>query len=492
MKLKFISQIRKGNNQGTGFIALPQGKIVLFNLGDWVRVKVLKNKFFGKIIFYSGRLGVYVPKHIVRENKLMNKKVEIKVEKVDGFYAKIYPDGRIYIPQDIIRKQELKQNDIVLIKAIKDNKIIREKYSKLHLIVRAQRNQREYTCAFDKSLYGKEFTFKVEKLPKEIEKVKPSPAIANLLEKMEYGFIGKNSAIVFKGNKNPAIINMNVNFSDIALYLGAYFADGTRKGNSWAISASTFEQARYYLKMHNFLIKDSKPEFIISYTNIHNLRENEVKTNLATVWQKEVGIKINKFRIRKPTGKSISKQSEYGTLIIREHRQILLNVYNALLNLLIKEILTKRDKNLAFDFLCGVMEGDGCVPARKRGHIVIWTNKRDIHVLENILRVAEIEFKRITEKKSKYSLRIGALEILRNFPHLKDKIFALYPKRRKLFFERLKTVGAVKFLIGNHKSTNWVKSWLKNNGFCDENYEISEKGLKLRNELIENIENVFV
>jgi hypothetical protein len=37
-----------------------------------------------------------------------------------------------------------------------------------------------------------------------------------------------------------------------------------------------------------------------------------------------------------------------------------------------------------------------------------------------------------------------------------------------------------------------VKSWLKNNGFCDENYEISEKGLKLRNELIENIENVFV
>jgi hypothetical protein len=48
MKLKFISQIRKGNNQGTGFIALPQGKICLFNLGDWVRVKVLKNKFFWK------------------------------------------------------------------------------------------------------------------------------------------------------------------------------------------------------------------------------------------------------------------------------------------------------------------------------------------------------------------------------------------------------------------------------------------------------------
>jgi bifunctional DNA-binding transcriptional regulator/antitoxin component of YhaV-PrlF toxin-antitoxin module len=490
MKLKFISQIIKGNNQGTGFIALPQGKIGLFNLGDWLQVKVLKNKFFGKIIFYHGRLGVYVPKHIVRENNLLNKKAEIKIKKVDGFYAKISPDGRIHIPQDVIRKQKLKRNDIVLIKVIKDNKIIREKYSKLHLNVRRQRNQREYTCAFDKSLYSKEFTFKIDKLPK--EKVKPSPAIANLLEKMDYGFIGKDSTIVFKGNKNPVIINVNVNLSDIAFYLGAYFADGTRKGNSWAISASTFEQAKYYLKMHNFLIKDSKPEFIISYTNIHNLEENEVKTNLSNVWQKELGVKISKFRIRKPTGKSISKQSEYGTLIIREHRQILLDAYNFLLNLLIKEILTKRDRNLAFGFLCGVMEGDGCVPARKRGHIVISSNKKDIHILENVLQVAEIKFKRITEKKNKYSLRIGALEILRNFSYLKNKIFVLYPKRRKLFFERLKTVGATKFLLGNHKSTSWVKSWLKSNGFCDENYAITEKGLKLKNELIENLEKVCV
>jgi len=68
----------------------------------------------------------------------------------------------------------------------------------------------------------------------------------------------------------------------------------------------------------------------------------------------------------------------------------------------------------------------------------------------------------------------------------------LYPKRRKLFFERLKTVGATKFLLGNHKSTSRVKSWLKSNGFCDENYEISEKGLKLKDGLIKNIENVFV
>jgi len=458
MKLKFVSQIRKGNNQGTGFIAFPEGKTNLFNLNDWVKVEVLKNQFFGKIIFYSGRLGVYIPKHIVRENRLANKEAEIHVEKVDGFHAKIYPDGRIHIPQNIIRKLNLKQNEIVLIKGIKDNKVIREKYSKLHLAIRAQRNEKEYTCVFDKSFYGKELTFKIEKLPTEIEKIKPSPAILNVLNRVHYAFIGKNLAIIFKGNKSPAIINVNVNFSDIAFYMGAYFADGTKKGNSWAICASTFEQAKYYLKMHNFLIKDSNPEFIISYTNIHNIEDNKIKTNLPKIWQKEVGIKVSKFRIRKPIGKSNLKWNEYGTLVIREHRQILLDIYNGLLNLLIKEILTKKDKNLAIDFICGVMEGDGCVPAKKRGHILIWSNKNDIHILENILRIAIIKFKRIKERGNKYALRIGALEIFKNFSYLSDKIFILYPKRRKNLFERLKTVETIKFLIENYHPAPEIQS----------------------------------
>jgi hypothetical protein len=38
MKLKFVSKIRKGNNQGTGFIAFPEGKMNLFNLNNWVKV----------------------------------------------------------------------------------------------------------------------------------------------------------------------------------------------------------------------------------------------------------------------------------------------------------------------------------------------------------------------------------------------------------------------------------------------------------------------
>ena len=70
---------------------------------------------------------------------------------------------------------------------------------------------------------------------------------------------------------------------NLTFYLGAYFADGTRKGNSWGICASIFEQAKYYLKMHKFLIKDSKPEFTISYTDINKNNYEEPNKNLAEI-----------------------------------------------------------------------------------------------------------------------------------------------------------------------------------------------------------------
>ena len=420
-------------------------------------------------------------------NKL--EKIKVRLTDLNGFYSRISSDGIIYIPQDIVKNQKLRQNDVVLIRAIKNNKVIKEKYTKI--AVHRKRNKLEYVCVFDKNFYGKELIFQIKKEASEEKVSRINLIIRKILKNFYFTFVNKNLVIVFKGNKVPAVINTNLKYSDVVFYLGAYFADGTRKGNSWAICASTFEQARYYLKMHNFLIKDSRPEFAISYTNIYNIEPVELKKNLVEIWQKEVSIKVNKFRIRKPSGKSISKWNKYGTLVIREHRQILLDFYNALLESLVKEISLKKDKKLAIDFVCGVMEGDGCAPAKKRGHITIATNKEDLDILKNIVKVAQINFK-VIQQSNKYTLRIGALEILRNFYLLKDKIFLFYPKRRKALFERLKTVGAIKFLIGNHGSTNWVKAWLKNNSFVDKNYEITKNGLNLSNNLLNEMAKLRV
>ena len=420
-------------------------------------------------------------------NKL--EKIKVRLTDLNGFYSRISSDGIIYIPQDIVKNQKLRQNDVVLIRVIKNNKVIKEKYTKI--AVHRKRNKLEYVCVFDKNFYGKELIFQIKKEASEEKVSRINLIIRKILKNFYFTFVNKNLVIVFKGNKVPAVINTNLKYSDVVFYLGAYFADGTRKGNSWAICASTFEQARYYLKMHNFLIKDSRPEFAISYTNIYNIEPVELKKNLVEIWQKEVSIKVNKFRIRKPSGKSISKWNKYGTLVIREHRQILLDFYNALLESLVKEISLKKDKKLAIDFVCGVMEGDGCAPAKKRGHITIATNKEDLDILKNIVKVAQINFK-VIQQSNKYTLRIGALEILRNFYLLKDKIFLFYPKRRKALFERLKTVGAIKFLIEDRGSTNWVKVWLRSNGFVDKNYEITKNGLNLSNNLLNEMAKLGV
>ena len=485
MELKFISRVRKGNKGGTGFLSIPRDKSTLFNLNDKAQIKLIDNVcFFAQIIEYSHKLGVYVPKSLMEKYGLLNKEVRAQMRKIKGFYAPVASDGRIYIPDDVVKNNSLHNNDIISIKVIENNKIIQEEYVKIYVAQRPDRNKEEFICYVDKNFSGKTLVFQIKKLPSAPRNKKLSPLVVRLLQDTHYAFINESSVIIFRGNKVSAIINTKIKLSDITFYLGAYFADGTKQGNSWAISASTFDQARYYLKMHNSLIKDSKPEFTISYTNIHNIDNSYLKKKLARIWESKAGIKVDKFRIRKPTGRLISKWNKYGTLVIREHRQILLDVYNTLLNSLIKEILFKKDKKLAIDFLCGVMEGDGCAPATKRGHIMIFTNKDDIQPLEKIFKAAQIKFRINKEDENKYSFRIGALEILRNFHLLNDKLFILYSKRRKIFFERLKTVGAVKFLLENHGSTNWVKALLRNYGFCDRNYQLTTKGLKLRNELI--------
>ena len=163
-----------------------------------------------------------------------------------------------------------------------------------------------------------------------------------------------------------------------------------------------------------------------------------------------------------------------------------------LVKLLIEEILSKKDKNLAIDFIGRVMEGGGYAAANPAGSIKIWTNKKDYPLLKDILEVTEIKYRIGKEGPNKYFLNIGVLEILRNFYLLKDKIFLFYPKRRKTLFERLKTVGAIKFLIGNHGSTNWVKAWLRNNSFVDKNYEITKNGLNLSNNLLNEMAKLGV
>lgn len=482
--IQFISLPRKGNNKGAGFVFLPKKAESSFKFGEKVRVELFGNiHFFAKIAKANNRIGVYIPRSITLENNLLSKKVAVKIVKINGFYSRISLDGRIYVPQDVIKKLKIKQNDIIFVKGVENSKIVERKYLKVSVNKRKS-GKKEYTVAFGRNFHKRELLFQLEKKSCDKGNKNITPILRKVLGGMHYALTNDCSLIIFNGNKVPAVINSRFQYPDIALYLGAYFADGTKKGNSWAICASTFEQTNFYWKMHRFLIKDANPEFIISYTNKNKERHNNIESRLKRIWEKKTNIKINKFRIHKSIGgKSYGKHNQYGTLIIREHRQILLDIYNGLLKILINEILSKKNKDIGMSFLCGVIEGDGCAPARKRGHISVALNRKSSDILKNIIKTIGIKSKITQEGEDKYFLKIGALEILRNFFYFKDKLFALYPKRREKLFERLKTVGAVKYLIENHEPVSWVKTWFLKNGFIDKNYKFTKNGLKLRRAL---------
>lgn len=486
MGIQFTARIKKGNKAGTGFFYIPKNKINLINLGDKINV-YLKNKqieFFAKIIKYHKRFGVYIPRSIVTKNDLLGKEVKVKINKIKGFYSIVGSDGSVYIPTKLAQQLELKVGDIILIESLfKNSKITR--YSKVN--IRKKRNTTEYKCNFDYRYAKNRLIFKIKKLNKSYSTDLKYIPMDKILKDMNFAITDKDKFIIYKGNKIPAIIRSQLKYEDLAYYLGAYFSDGTKTGNSWGICASTFKQAEFYLKMHNFLISNSKPELTISFTNIIQKDEEKIKKWLKKGWKKRVNIKVDKFRIIKPKGKRSLKHNKYGTLVIREHRQILLDFYNSLLNSLIKEILSKKDRRLAIDFICGVLEGDGSVSAKKQGHITIHTNKYEYQTLKDVIDVSGVKSKVCRAGENKYSIRIGALELLRNFSTFKEKIFAFYPERRRRLYRRLNTVGAVKFLIGDHKPTAWVKTWLKNNGFVNEEYQLTEKGVELRNELVKKI-----
>ncbi|MBI2172934.1 MAG: hypothetical protein HYT73_01845 [Candidatus Aenigmarchaeota archaeon] len=480
MEIEFNSNIRIANKKGTGFIGLPAEICVKFNIHDNLEIFLNTHKFFAQIIKF-GIIGFYVPK-VIAKNYLGNN-VHIKIRKIDEIYSKVGYDGRIYIPIQIAYNMRLKDKDIILIKILETNNKTKIKYSEIN--VRKRGEKIEYMCMVDKDLAKSQIRFLIEK-----KKMNTNKAVYIInfskIPKSNFAVIGNN--IILFNRKMPIIINPNVKLNEIALYLGAYYSDGTKKGNNWAISASTIQQAKFYLEMHNNLIKENKIKFIISYTNIRNENKDEVIDFLRNYWIRNMGDFSYKFRIIKPTGKIFLKHNKFGTLVMREHRISLLDFYKILL----EEILIKiknGNKKLAIDFLCGILEGDGCVSMR--GYLLIATNKNEYHSIEDVLKILKIKSKTVWENPDRVFIRIGILEILRNFDLLKDKIFMYYPKRRKMLFERLQTAGVVKFLIKrSHEPTGWVKSWMRENSFVDNQYNLTNKGIKLRKDLIHCIKTL--
>ena len=259
------------------------------------------------------------------------------------------------------------------------------------------------------------------------------------------------------------------------------------------MTASTILQGRYCLEKHSLLIDDANLSLGITLTTPQMVDE-QLKNNTAKIWNEGLNLKIpnNKVRIIKTETKEAPNRNPHGTLVLKELRQLTMIYYNKLLEQLLNKIRTNRDKQLAWNFLCGVLEGDGYPTAASRPGIGISTNLKEMEILKQVFAVLNLGNQGYLEKEGtkKATLRIGIFEIISNIEYIYDKLFQYYPKRRKKLINRLFLTGSVRYILGKQKSTSaFVKSSLKELGILNNNFKLTNKGkiikkclIKLKNE----------
>lgn len=476
----------RGNNRGSGFVKIPTNVNINFSQKDNIKVEIIKgtkilNNFYGSISSYKRNFGFYIPQKICLFHNILGKALRFNVKKIEGFYSDLGNEGRLYIQNNIAEKLELKEGDIILVKGSFENSTI-ENLCKLRFRQRAD-GRKEYFCFFSPKFKNKSGIFNIKR---KLIKERIKEPLISLLNNINYGSFDKSRVIIIH-HKSRLDINSKIKMDkDLSFYLGCYFADGTKK-NSWAITASTFEQAMFYKKMHESMILN--PEYSSSYISITS-KKNVGESNIKKLWKNFTGLEVNKVRQR-ISQSGAENINEYGSFVIRDNRRITLIYYQRLLNYLIKYIINKKDRKMATDFICGVFEGDGSPNAIKRGHIIISSNKKDSQILDDILKITALDYK-IERSKNVY-IRVNALGLLSQIEFLSNKIFKYYPKRRKKFVERFCNIGAVKFILGQQDHcSSWVKAWLKNECILNKNYEFTEKGKRIKDNLIDMINSVTV
>ena len=439
MELKV--KLKRANSSGTGLFELPKN---IEPPSSFVSVEILdiNKEFKARIRLYGGKPIVYVPRRVAKD---LDGNFIIRITQLDGNYAKIGSDGRIYLKKELISKYNIRPKSII--------KIITKDFSKFVTVnYRKRKHKEEYTCMLDLKLAHEIVRFEIEN-----NNEKPTGNAGIFLPKARIKYI-RDKAIISINNARNIAIALSIPLDKYAHYLGAYFADGTKKGNSWALCASSTAQATYYLKNHSSIVLEPRFNFIITYTNF-NESDSEIKKKTRSYWRE---MPEPKLRIIKSKGKNPSKKTNrFGTLVIKENSRTIVKLYNALLSEFFKLVKKSKNKELARMFIMGILEGDGSVSSLGHGHLMITTNSAEVKLLKPLLDISDLDYN-INTKKNRASIRINALSILENLCELEPYIFKYYPDRRRLFCQRFcNNIGVCRFLLGKQNyASGWVKSKL--------------------------------
>jgi len=167
------------------------------------------------------------------------------------------------------------------------------------------------------------------------------------------------------------------------------------------------------------------------------------------------GILIEESRILLRTAKSdnIRKWNKCGSLTIYDHRTLILNLHMRLMKQIHPYLRNTINTDVKWDFLFGILEGDGCVVGGKGKFGIGFSCHKDDTTIRQLLDILQVKYSVDSSRvKRKEGSGIYAcfwlFEILLNLKILSDNLFIFYPKRRKMFIERLFEQSTVKFIVG--------------------------------------------
>ncbi|MDY6788539.1 MAG: hypothetical protein SVV03_01105 [Candidatus Nanohaloarchaea archaeon] len=484
-EIAFKAYVKKASSGGTGFIAIPDYLSTDFDVGDSVRVVI---EYGGGVEYYTnlrewrGR-GVYVPKDIANRHQMCQNTYKVRIHLVEGFHAKVGGDGRVYLPNKKAAQLDLRY------KIVKVESEIEGETETVYKPVtfRDRGNTEEYKIAFNCEYAGKEGLFRIKEVfEPSTEREELNQDMLDVLESFDWIVCG-DTVRVFDGNKASVAMAKDLDLEDLSYYLGAYFADGTKRGNSWGIVASTFAQARFYKSCHFNIFRDIDINTDLTYTFHPSTRID--KEALKEKWKDEAGVEVRSVQEIETETEGARNRNKHGALYFREHKGLVRDIYTRMLSVLVERVVEERNEDMAWDFILGVMEGDGAPESSSRGCIQISTNFEELDMLVNIFKVLGLKHEGYEEESNNYSLRVGSLELICNLSYIGDRLFNLYPKRRRRTIKRLLDTGAARYILGRQQTTaGWVKARLNEEGILDNDYKLTKKGLKVRKTLKEMCE----
>jgi len=379
------------------------------------------------------------------------------------FEGKIGSDGRVYIPVKVGEQLGIEDGDIVKLEAEKD-----VRYSKV--TIRRRKTRTEYSTNFDSQYSGEKININVEKL--ETEKL--GSKFDKILQ--DFDWVIDCDKVIVLGRKSTIKLNKeNLSLEKFTHYLGAFYADGDKKGPSWGISASTKEQLNYYLQKHKKLVLEADLQTALSYTYYGSEKEK----NVRKYWRDLV--KIDSVKSYESDVEKSKNRNEKGSIRIRTYKKVLNRLYNEMLQETISEI--KKGNLSSLEFILGMLEGDGCPKGKDRGNITQTVEKNKKKEVKLIYEAADLQPTVYKQKDGNYTFILGSLDILSKPEIIKSKLFMYYPKRRQRFLKRLKKSAIVKRIVQGETILGSNSKKLKEKGVLDEDNELTQKGEKVKKTL---------